>query len=36
VLRRGVIRPIRWLLHKAKMGLHALLTWRKGEADEAS
>jgi hypothetical protein len=34
VLKRGLVSPSRWLLHRSKMGLHALLTWRKGEPDQ--
>jgi hypothetical protein len=34
VLRRVLILPSRWLLNRSKMGLHALLTWRKGEPDQ--
>jgi hypothetical protein len=33
MLRRVLIQPSRWLLHRSKMGLHAFLTWRKGEPD---
>lgn len=31
VLRRLVVNPYRWILHRGKMGIHALLVWRKGE-----
>jgi hypothetical protein len=33
VVRRLVIHPCRWLLHRSKMGIHAFLVWRKGEPD---
>jgi hypothetical protein len=33
LIRRLVVLPLRWLLHRSKMGLHAFLTWRKGEPD---
>ena len=29
-----VVRPLRWARHRAKLALHALLSWRKGEPDE--
>jgi hypothetical protein len=34
LLRRLIVLPLRWLLHRSKMGLHAFLTWRKGEPDQ--
>ena len=34
VLKRGLVLPSRWLLHRGKSGLHAVLTWRKGEPDQ--
>jgi hypothetical protein len=33
-LRRVLVLPSRWLLNRSKMGLHAFLTWRKGEPDQ--
>jgi hypothetical protein len=32
--RRGVIGPARWALNRGKVGVHALLVWRKGEPDQ--
>ena len=32
--RRLVVHPYRWVLHRGKMGVHALLVWRKGEPDQ--
>ncbi len=35
-IRRLLILPARWILQRTKLGLHALLVWRKGsEADHA-
>jgi hypothetical protein len=34
VLRRVTVLPVRWLLHRSKMGVHAFLVWRKGEPDQ--
>ena len=34
VLKRGLVLPSRWLLNRSKSGLHAVLTWRKGEPDQ--
>jgi hypothetical protein len=34
VVRRLVIAPCRWLLHRSKMRVHAFLVWRKGEPDQ--
>jgi hypothetical protein len=33
-LRLLVVRPARWLRHRAKVALHAFLVWRKGETGE--
>ncbi|MBF8299644.1 MAG: hypothetical protein HW394_14 [Acidobacteria bacterium] len=33
VLRRGLVLPSRWLVHRSKMRIHAFLVWRKGEPD---
>lgn len=35
-LRLLVVRPLRWVVHRGKMAVHALLTWRKGEPDEVA
>ncbi len=35
VVSRLVVRPARWLMHRAKTGLHAFLVWRKGEPENA-
>ena len=34
VLRHIVVNPYRWILHRGKMRIHALLVWRKGEPDQ--
>jgi hypothetical protein len=34
VLKRAIVLPARWLLNRSKMGVHAFLTWRKGEPDQ--
>ena len=34
VVRRLVIAPCRWLLHRSKTRVHAFLVWRKGEPDQ--
>lgn len=34
VVRRLFVVPSRWLLHRGKMRVHALLVWRKGEPDQ--
>jgi hypothetical protein len=33
-VRRLLIAPARWLVHQAKLRLHAFLVWRKGEPDQ--
>ena len=33
-VRHLVIGPIRWLVNRGKMRLHAFLLWRKGQVDE--
>jgi hypothetical protein len=30
-IRRLLVAPARWMVHQAKMRLHALLVWRKGD-----
>ena len=34
VLRRIVVRPVRWGISRGKTGLNAFLVWRKGEPDQ--
>ena len=34
-VRRLVIGPVRWAVHRGKLGLHAFLVWRKGQPDQA-
>ena len=33
-VRRLVIGPLRWLVRRGKLGLHAFLVWRKGQPDQ--
>ena len=33
-LRRLVVGPLRWVVHRSKGGLHAFLVWRKGQPDQ--
>jgi hypothetical protein len=33
-VRRLVIGPVRWAVHRCKLGLHAFLVWRKGQPDQ--
>jgi hypothetical protein len=32
--RHALVLPARWLLHRSKMRVHALLVWRKGQPDQ--
>ncbi len=32
--KRLVIGPLRWVLNRGKMRVHAFLVWRKGEPDQ--
>lgn len=32
-VRRLLVTPVRWTINRGKMRVHALLVWRKGEAD---
>jgi hypothetical protein len=33
-VRRLVIGPVRWAIHRGKLGVHAFLVWRKGQPDQ--
>ena len=35
IVRRLVVRPLRWAKHRGKLAVHAFLVWRKGEPDQA-
>jgi hypothetical protein len=36
VVRRGIVRPARWVLHRGKVAVHDFLVRRKGEPDQVS
>jgi hypothetical protein len=36
IVRRGLMRPARWVLHRGKVALHAYLVRRKGAPDQVS
>ena len=33
-VKRLIVNPVRWLIHRAKRGLHAFLVWRSGQPDQ--
>ena len=34
IVRRLLLTPAKWAIHRAKMSVHAFLVWRKGEPEE--
>ena len=33
-VKRLIVSPVRWLIHRCKRGLHAFLIWRSGQPDQ--
>lgn len=34
VVKRLLVNPVRWLIHRGKRGVHAFLVWRNGQPDQ--